>query len=331
MRPGPSLRALALLLSLLPGVSKPASSVAIDWSFVGDPANPGNACDDAPICFGAVGYAYSIGTYEVTNAQYAEFLNARAVTDPLELYHPDMASTFGGITRSGDDGSYSYAAIPDRAQRPVNRVSFYDALRFANWLHNGQASGDTETGAYTLLGGTPTPSNGATVTRNPSARIFLPSEDEWFKAAYYDRSSQSYFNWPAGSNGQIACTSATSEPNSANCSFSHFGDVSDVGSYTGSASPYGTFDQGGNLVEWNEAIVGTDRVLRGGTFSDHASTLGAGSRYAADPASEGIYQGFRVASIPEPGSGLLVTTGLLGLACWHRRHAGRCRLPSPAA
>ena len=39
---------------------------------------------------------------------------------------------------------------------PVNYVDFYDALRFANWMNNGQGNGDTETGAYTLLGGTPT-------------------------------------------------------------------------------------------------------------------------------------------------------------------------------
>jgi hypothetical protein len=67
----------------------------------------------------------------------------------------------------------------------VTYVSFFDALRFSNWLNNGQGLGDTETGAYTRLGGTATPSNGTTVTRNGSANTFLTSENEWYKAAYY--------------------------------------------------------------------------------------------------------------------------------------------------
>ena len=92
----------------------------------------------------------------MTNAQYAEFLNAKAATDPLGLYNTSMGSdaTFGGITRSGVSGSYTYTAKLGFENKPVIYVSFYDALRFSNWLNNGQGSGDTETGAYTLLGGT---------------------------------------------------------------------------------------------------------------------------------------------------------------------------------
>jgi sulfatase modifying factor 1 len=90
-------------------------------------------------------------------------------------------------------------------------VSFYDTLRFANWLNNGQGSGDTETGAYTLLGGTQTPSNGTTVTRNPGATIALPSDNEWYKAAYYDASSTDYFLHPTRSNAATACTGRGAE------------------------------------------------------------------------------------------------------------------------
>ncbi len=74
--------------------------------------------------------------------------------------------------------------------KPVNYVSWYDSIRFANWLNNGQGTGDTETGAYTLLGGTPTPSNGVSITRNAGATWFLPSEDEWYKAAYHQPAAQ---------------------------------------------------------------------------------------------------------------------------------------------
>src|SRR4029450_9029661 len=127
-----------LLLSLV--VASSASAVTMDWTFVG---NPGNAGDNTNFGHGAVGYSYNIGTYEATNAQYAEFLNARRAIgpdslDPFGLYSTNMDSTnYGGITRSGVPGLYTYTAIAGRENMPVNYVSFYDALRFANWLHNG--------------------------------------------------------------------------------------------------------------------------------------------------------------------------------------------------
>jgi len=96
----------------------------------------------------------------------------------------DTDAIAGGITRSGASGSYTYAAKPGFADKAVMYVSFYDALRFANWLSNGQGGGDTESGTYTLLGGMPAPSNGATVARNPGARVFLASEG-WGTAAHY--------------------------------------------------------------------------------------------------------------------------------------------------
>ena len=68
----------------------------------------------------------------------------------------------------------------------LNQVSWFSAVRFANWVNNGQGGADTETGAYTLLGGTPILSNDRFISRQPDAKVFLPTEDEWYKAAYYD-------------------------------------------------------------------------------------------------------------------------------------------------
>jgi hypothetical protein len=112
--------------------------ITFNWVTVGD---PGNACDPQGIgrCFGAVSYPYRIATHEVTNAQYAGFLNAKAASDPLGLYNTDMAASTGGITRSGSPGSYTYSAIPGRENMPVSLVSYFDALRFANWLRRRAA------------------------------------------------------------------------------------------------------------------------------------------------------------------------------------------------
>jgi len=230
-------------------------------------------------------------------------------------------ATNGGITRSGVSGSFTYAAKSGFASKPVNYVSFYDSLRFSNWLNNGQGSGSTETGAYTLLGGTAIPSNGLTVTRNAGASIFLTSENEWYKAAYYDAVSTSYFDFPAGTDLATVCAAPTATANRANC-FSAAGAVTDVGAYTGSASPYGTHDQGGNVWEWNEQISGSTRGFRGGSWSSSPVTVGASIASGGGPFLEDDFVGFRVASpIPEPGTGLLVMTGLAGLAVWRRRSA----------
>ena len=313
----------ACLLSGL--IASSASAVTMAWTPIG---NPGNAPDDTG--FGAVPYAYSIGTYEVTNAQYAEFLNAKAAADPLGLYSTNMgivaptpaSAGHGGITRSGSSGSFTYNAIAGREDMPVNYVSFYGALRFANWLNNGQGSSDTESGAYTLLGGAPEPTNGATVTRNTGATIFLASENEWYKAAYYNATSTSYFFYPAGSDTEPTCTAPSAAPNTANCGEA-VEDLTNKDSYTGSASPNGTFDQGGNVWEWNESIYRLNsiyyRAIRGADFTSESGSLAASVRSVSGPAVEDPRIGFRVARLPEPsatlglGASLVMLLGLAGL------------------
>jgi len=121
-------------------------SVTIDWVIVRD---AGNTTDTNG--YGAVGYELSIGTNEVTNAQYAAFLNAVAVNDANNLYNESMGSAaMGGFTRAGDPGNYVYAVKSGHENLPVVYVSVTDAMRFTIWLHNGMGSGGTETGAYDL-------------------------------------------------------------------------------------------------------------------------------------------------------------------------------------
>jgi formylglycine-generating enzyme required for sulfatase activity len=323
----------SLLLSL--GIASGASAVTMAWTPVG---NPGNVADTDPttdLCgfnlnqpCGAVAYTYSIGSYEVTNAQYAEFLNAKAVADPFKLYEINIFGR-GGITRSGGPGSYTYTTIAGRENMPVNYIDFFDALRFANWMNNGQGNGDTETGSYSLLGGTEVPSNAASVVRNPGAIFVLPTEHEWYKAAYYDAQTTSYFDYPARSNAQANCANPSATPNTANCTpinptpYPH--DLTAVGSYSGSAGPYGTFDQGGNVYEWNETINGYCgsgcRVTRGGAWPYNTFSLAAASPGSAPASHDSDAQGFRLAMIPEPGTGALVIAGLLGLGVRRRMGA----------
>ena len=298
----------------------PAHAVTMDWVPIG---NPGNPVDTSTNCVGpgcgSVGYNYFISKYDVTNAQYAEFLNAKAASDSNSLYSAGMGSDAnnGGITQSGSSGSFTYAVKTGFENKPVVYVSFWDALRFSNWLNNGQGSADTETGAYTI---TATGILNNTITANRGATTFLPSENEWYKAAYYNPVTNSYFAYPAGSNTQTVCALPGATPNTANCGGSVVGKVTDVGAYTGSASPYGMSDAGGNVFQWNEQIVGSGRGLRGGYWNNGPSFLAASSPNFGDPLDVPFGVGFRVASlVPEPGTGLLMMTGLLGLATRRRQ------------
>ena len=299
-------------------------SVTMAWSEVG---NPGNAADP-DTGYGAVPYSYNIGTYDVTVSQYVAFLNSNDPTgaNTLGLYNMLMSSTArGGVSfnAANPDGSM-YSAMPGDGNNPINYVTFYDTLRFANWLDNGQKPGSTETGAYTLLGGTPTPSNGDSVTRNASATVFLPSLNEWYKAAYYNPAASSYYAYPTSSNTAPTASFPTAVPNSGN--FSGGGGVpTPVGAYSGTTSPFGAYDMAGDVYQWNEELVdGSFRDLRGGSFLSQNVTSLSSSHMDVNPGvilGISTQYGFRMASIltPEPGALALFGLGAAGVLLAARR------------
>ena len=185
-------------LAVLAGISlvSPAFAVlSIDYVPVG---NAGNAADTTG--YGAVGYAYNIGTYEVTNAQYVDFLNAKGASNSNGIYNLTMGHTggtynYGNIIQSGSSGSYTYSVSSTYANQPVVGVTWFDAARFSNWLGNGQGSGSMEMGAYTLNGAT-----SGIINVNPGAAVYIPSENEWYKAAYYNGANSTYSLYPNGQN-----------------------------------------------------------------------------------------------------------------------------------
>ncbi len=315
---------VALGLAVTANTSR--ADINLDFVTVG---NVGNAADDTG--YGAVDYAYQIGQYEVTAGQYTTFLNAVAATDPYGLYNPEMSSHDYGckIQQNGTSGNYTYSVAPDRANRPVNFVSWGDAARFINWMHNGQGNGSTENGAYDLNGATSTASL-MIVMRNANATYWLPSEDEWYKAAYHknDGVTGNYFDYPNGSDILPSNDLVSPDPGN-NANFLLGTDdytiggpyyMTEVGEFENSVSPYGTFDQGGNVWEWTEAApTDSARGLRGSSWIKGPEWLAASARGYNDPAGEYRGAGFRVARVPEPGSFTLMLCGVLAGCLWRYR------------
>jgi len=330
-----------LTLSFFCMTTTHAAPVTFDWATVG---NPNNADDIHGAGYGGVANTYRISKTEVTNGQYTDFLNAvdATATNSLGLFNTSMAGNFGGIENTGTTDGSRYVAQTGRENNPVTYVSWYDSVRFINWLDNGQPTDGTgtESGAYTLDGNSATPTNGLSVTRDAGATYWLPSEDEWYKAAYYDPSG-TYFDFANGSDTPPVSDQPGDDPSAANYfsnipsdigfndGFAVSGSTSfpsstnpftDVGAYTAATSPYGTYDQNGNVWEWNEALIGSSaRGLRGGSWGDNSSVLAVLFRGSNFPSIGDSFVGFRVASIPEPSTLVLLGIGLVGVLGLRRR------------
>ncbi len=304
--------------------------------------NPGNAPDPryGTPGYGAVAYSYAIGKYEITAAQYTVFLNAVAQTDTYELYDHAMAELYDpsepfgpagcNILRTGQAGSYTYTVAADWAHRPVNYVSWGDAARFANWLHNGQPAGaqdmsTTEDGSYDLNGAM-TNEQLMAVTRKPTATWVIPTEDEWYKAAYHDLAEPTGEGYWEFATRAIAYPKALLDPSGTNNAnfYECFAESdacpidpdavpapppynrTEVGAFAGSPSAYGTFDQAGNIAEWNESASDDClcRGVRGGAYLVWdpaiwpAEEMGARYRTRTYPASGASRYGFRVVKLP---------------------------------
>ena len=308
--------------------------VTIALSTVG---NPGNTADPATgSAYGNVNYTFNIGTYDVTVSQYTAFLNAVAQTDPYGLYDTNMGTDLNigpSISRSGSAGSYTYAVMGASGNFPITYVSWFDAARFCNWMNNGELqthvedATTTEGGAYTLLGTI----SGVSVSKNLQATWWVPSENEWYKAAYYDPTlgsgSGGYWKYATRSNtapgNQVGSLSNQanyeyyngsryifSVPQSSTYSSSQ-NYLTPVGAFTNSASFYGTYDQVGDVWEWNDAVVnGSTRGYRGGSWSDQSTnSISSSYRNNLNPSLEGASIGFRVATVPEPTSVMLMALG----------------------
>jgi len=329
--------ALGLFALFATGSALRAQSISMSYVTVG---NPNNATDPATgSSYGSVSYTYDIGKYDVTDSQYATFLNDVDPTgaNSLALFSPQGDAEFGiSVNLAAASGS-KYSVISGYANMPVVDVDYWDTLRFVNWMNNGEGNASTETGAYTLIGGNTdgygTPSNASSLLTNPQhnigATVWLPSENEWYKAAYYDPANETYSTYATQSNtapgniigngsneanyvtanGDFSVTQSSSYNSSQNY-------LTATGTFSGSKSYYGTYDQSGDVYNWEATTFSSAYpVLRGGGWSNflpyYVSSSDRG--YISPSYTVGDF-GFRVATVPEPNSIMLILAGVAGLA-----------------
>jgi len=307
-----------LLLSLLALGYQTASAQLVTESFgIGANAftmefvtigNPGNAADTTgnPNPAGSVAYTYNLGTYEVSRDQITKANSAGSLGITLQ----DMSS-YGG----------------NGVNRPATGVSLYEAAKYVNWLNTstgGTAAYKFVGGTFQLWSSTDAGYNANNLFRNSQAKYVIASSDEWHKAAYGNLDG-TWNNYATGSDIAPTAVASGTAANTAVYGQDFTTGPADI-TNAGGLSPYGTMAQGGNVWEWNETAfdginntAGQNRELRGGSWYNFSDYLVASVRSFNDPTYEFLSLGFRVASVPEPSTGLLVVLGLSGLLLKRRK------------
>ena len=292
--------------SLLETFGSGDNAFTMDFVTIG---NPNNVADTtgSPDPAGSVAYTYNLGKHEVSR----DMITKANAAGSLGITWQDLSS-YGG----------------NGLLKPATGISWYEAAKFVNWLNTSSGG----TAAYKFVGGTfqlwsstDAGYNANNMFRNSLAKYVIASRDEWYKGAYGSPNG-TWYNYPTGSDIVPTKVAGGTAADTAVYGQSSSTGPADITS-AGGLSAYGTMGQGGNVWEWNETAydgtndtAGENRELRGGSWSSSVSYyLGAWSRSLDSPSYEVNFFGFRVASVPEPSTGLLVLLGLSGLLLRRRR------------
>ena len=255
----------------------------------------------------SVPYVYNIGMYEISRAMIdkANFANDLRIT----MY--DMAN------RGGNSDN-----------KPAVGITWHEAAKFVNWLNtstgNPLAYKVDQSGNFEMWSPSDLGFNSQNRFRNSLAKFFIPSSQEWYKAAYGSPSGQFYF-YPTGSDSAPTPVSSGTNPGTAVYGQPIAFGPADINN-AGGLSAFGVMAMGGNVYEWTESAydgsndnIGENRILRGGAWYTGSWELGASDYYSARVDGDGVYWGFRVASVPEPSSLSLLALGGVVVALRRRR------------
>jgi hypothetical protein len=280
-----------------------ANSFEIEFVKIGSPGNPADTTGN-PNPAGSVPYVYRIGKYEISEQMI------------------DKANALGNLGITKDTRG------PDK---PATSVSWFEAAQFVNWLNT--STGHTPAykfdgnGEFQLWTPDDTGYDANNLFRNSEAKYFLPSADEWYKAAFYDPATNTWYDFPTGSNTAPTSVASGIDPGTAVYRQDLSAGPADVFN-AGGLSPYGTMAQGGNVEEWeeteldlvNDLAIG-QRFRRAGAWDAFSFTLSVSAWAGSSPNIAHSSLGFRVACIPEPRTAMLTSLPFL-LALLTRRLVG---------
>lgn len=279
-----------------------ANQFTIDFVTISGSTNPNSG-------YGIVNNDYRMGIYEITNDQWTKFKAAYGTVTGTPTY------------------AYDYDPYWTGTNVPTNRVSWYEAAQFVNWLNTSSGksaaykfTGTIHTSDYTFAVWDAEDADGTNLYRNKNAYYFLPTEDEWVKAAYWNGTDlQEYATKQGDPLHQGDGTGGTGwNYYDGGYATNPYGPWN-VGS--GSQELNGTYDMMGNVWELMESpyisgdyLPGSNRGLPGGSYNygvtlDGVNYLASSTRNAGYSDYEYVNVGFRVASIPEPASLLLLGLG----------------------
>ena len=279
-----------------------ANAFTMDFVTIGNPNNPADTTGN-PNPAGSVAYTYNLGKYEVSRGQI------------------DKANAAGSL-------GISYGSYSSTVDKPGTGISWYEAARYVNWLNT--STGGTAaykfdgSGNFQLWSSTDAGYNESNKFRNSNAKFWLPSTDEWYKGAY-GKADGSWSDFPNGTDSAPTAVAGGTDANTAVYDQSVITGPADI-TNAGGLSAYGTMGQAGNVWEWTETAsdginntANENRDVRSSAWMNSADQFNANSR-GSDIPTEGLYvYGLRVASVPEPSTGLLVVLGLSGLLLRRRR------------
>ena len=288
-----------------------ANQFDMEFVEIGDAGNLPDATG-APNPAGAVPYIYNMGKFEVSEDMITKFNNSQSLAITTDTRGPN---------------------------KPATNVSWNEAARFVNWLNTSQgfqAAYNFTTGGVNdniaLWEPGDSGYDSSNPFRNSLAQYFLPSADEWYKAAYYDPLSDTYFDYPNGSDTAPNAVTTGDDANTAVFNQTFTQGPADI-KQAGGLSPFGIMGMGGNVYEWEETSLdlnnssgSSNRGIRGGFWFSHVSGfLSSSNRSDDNPAIEFYSDGFRVASlsssatVPEPGSLVVWSAICVGGLCFRRR------------
>ena len=306
----PDVVVLSLSILLVAGVARAdtfgsgANKFNIDFVTIGNPGNPADTTGD-PNPAGSVGYVYRIGKYEipedaVNKANSQSALEGKPLSITLDSRGPN---------------------------KPATGLSWFEAAKFVDWLDTNSGSTPAykfdNAGNFQLWQPGDAGYDANNLFRNTLAKYFLPTDDEWYKAAYYDPLAGHYWDYPTGSDTAPTPVAFGTAPGTAVYQQDGPADVT----LAGGASPYGTVGQGGNVWEWEESSfdmanssINVERGVRGGDWIHSINSLNLASTFQNHtlPNSVPVDIGFRLGSVaPEPDALTLALLGLMLAAAAH--------------